>query len=97
MKEVILLFIGSYKDNDKIPAVKEVVKEYLGRRMIADECPDSPMLRLSMELDAADIASICQIINSANENSILVLYIGASTDEEKSLLSNLVIGLKPVI
>lgn len=97
MKELILLFTGSYKDNERIPEIKEVVKEYLGKRMMADECPDSPVLRLSMELDAADVATICKIINSFDGNNISVLYIRAATDEEKSLLSNLVVELKPVV
>ena len=96
--EIILLFVGNYTDNnEKIPALKQLVKEYLGKRMVADECPDFPMLRLSIGLDVADISSICQIINNVNGNNISILYIKASTEEEKSLLSNLVVELKPTV
>lgn len=97
MKEIIMLFVGNYKDNEKIPTLKESVKEYLGKRMIVDECLDSPMLKLSMVLDSADIASICQLINTVNGDGISVLYIGAATEEEKSLLSNLIVELKPLV
>lgn len=96
-KDIILLFVGEYKDNENIPVLKEKVKEYLGNRMIEDDCSNSPMLKLSMCLDAADVSNICQMVSSASGNSISVLYIKGENEEESGMLSRLLVELKPVI
>ena len=97
MKEIILLFIGSYKDSEIIPTLKEKVKEYLGNRMISDDCSDSPILKLNQSLDASDVSNICQMISNAPGNSISILYIKSESEEESQMLSRLMVELKPIM
>ena len=97
MKEIILLFVGSYKDFEIIPTLKEKVKEYLGNRMISDDCSDSPMLKLNQSLDASDVSNICQMISSAPGSTLSILYIKGETEEESQMLSRLMIELKPIM
>lgn len=99
MKEVILLFVGDYSDleNEYIPILKTKVIEYLGGRMIKDNCPDAPILKLSEMLNAKDVSDICQMISNMSGNNLSVLYIKAENDEESSVLSRLFLELKPVV
>lgn len=97
MKEEILLFVGDYKDSSNIPSLKEKVIEYLGRRMIQDDCLESPVLKLSQSLNAADVAGINQLVSGFPADSLSICYIKSDTEEEDSALSRLFVELKPVI
>lgn len=99
MKEAILLFVGNYADTESknIPALKAQVIEYLGGRMIKDNCPDAPILKLSESLNARDVSDICQMISNMSGNSLSILYINVDSEEESSVLSRLFIELKPIV
>ena len=97
MKEAILLFVGNYSDSENIPTLKTKVIEYLGGRMIKDNCPDAPILKLSESLNAKDVTDICQMISNMSGNSLSVLYIKAENEEESGMLSRLFLELKPVV
>lgn len=97
MKEEILLFVGDYKDSSSIPSLKEKVIEYLGRRMIQDDCLESPVLKLSQSLNAADVAGINQLVSGFPGDSLSICHIKSDTEEEDSALSRLFVELKPVI
>lgn len=97
MKEAILLFVGNYADTENIPELKAQVIEYLGGRMIKDNCPDAPILKLSESLNAKDVSDICQMISNMSGNSLSVLYIKAESEEESSVLSRLFLELKPIV
>lgn len=96
MKEIIfLVFVSDYICQQNIPDLKNKVIEYLGKKMIADNCEGSPVLKLNQELDTHDVSSICTMISDTPGSSISCLYIKA-TEEESSILSGLMVELKPV-
>lgn len=97
MKEAVLLFVGNYSDSENIPTLKTKVIEYLGGRMIKDNCPDGPVLKLSEPLLPKDVSDICQMVSNMSGNSLSVLYIKAENDEESNVLSRLFLELKPVV
>lgn len=96
MKEIILMFVSDYSCQQNIPDLKDKVIKYLGSRMIEDECEGSPVLKLTQELDASDVGNICTMISSSPGSSTSCFYIKAN-EEESSVLSKLLVELKPVV
>lgn len=96
MKEAILLFVGNYTDLGNIPTLKTKVIEYLGEKMIKDNCLDAPILKLSEALLPKDVSAICQMISDMS-TGISVLCIKIENDEENNIFSNLFLELKPIV
>ena len=76
MNKTTLIFVCN--NNEAITKVKQSFVEYFGTRMVADTCPDFPILRMNMVVDSLDMNSASTII--PDNMTVLVLTADESTD-----------------
>lgn len=70
-----LTFFASYTEANLIPGLKQQIRDYLGKRMIENECEDSPALILNQELSNDDYTQITSLVEKLNSQSVSVLII----------------------
>ena len=93
-----LVFIASYQEAALIPGLKQQVKDYLGKRMIENDCEDYPALVLNQELNDEDYTQITSLVEKLNSQSVSILVIEAPANLlNKYVVSSLVAKEKVVI
>lgn len=76
MNKATLIFVCN--DKEAVIKTKQSFVEFFGTRMVADTCPDFPILRMNMVIDSFDMNSVSKFI--PEDMTVLVLTADESID-----------------
>lgn len=76
MNKATLIFVCN--DNEAITKAKQSFVEFFGTRMVADTCPNFPILKMNTAVSAYDMNSVSQFI--PDNMTVLVLTADESID-----------------
>lgn len=79
MNKATLIFVCS--DQEAVTKTKQSFVEFFGMRMVADTCPNSPILRMNSTVDSYDMNQLSQYIP---ENMTVLVVV---SDENVDIMS----------
>ena len=88
MNKATLIFICN--NPEIIAKTKQSFVEFFGMRMIADTCPDSPIMRMNTTVDSYDMNTLSDHI--PDNMTVLVLTADESTDIMKQTYAYVQMG-----
>ena len=89
--QTLLLFYSALNETEKISPLKVGVMNYVGKRMILDECPGCPSLILNDILNNEDRSFIRNMVEKANSQTMAVFFI--ETPNVKAINDQIIVNL----
>jgi len=89
--QTLLLFYSALTESEKISSLKQGIENYIGKRMILDECPGCPSLMLNDVLNNEDRSFIKNMVEKANSQTMAIFFV--ETPNVKAINDQIIVNL----